>query len=56
MVRRETSSNLISFLDVMCCGFGAVIMLVVILNANMMKQRTQQSEDLRGEVQRAAAL
>jgi hypothetical protein len=55
-VRRSSDAGLISFLDVMCCGFGAVILLVVILNANVVQKRAQQSEDLRGELQRVTAL
>jgi hypothetical protein len=54
--RRAISTNLVSFLDVMCCGFGAVLMLVVILNASAVQRREAQSQDLRAEVQRAAAL
>ena len=54
--RRSSDAGLISFLDVMCCGFGAVILLVVILNSNVVQKRAQQSEDLRGELQRVTAL
>lgn len=56
MRARPVASNLVSFLDVMCCGFGAIILLVVILNANVVKQRAQQSQDLRGELERVTAL
>ena len=31
--RWEIGGSLISFMDVMCCGFGAVILLVVVLNS-----------------------
>lgn len=54
--RRNTAAGLISFLDVMCCGFGAVILLVVILNADVVRKRGQQSADLRTELERAATL
>ena len=54
--RRTTEAGLISFLDVMCCGFGAVILLVVILNANVVRKRAAHTEDLRAGLQRATAL
>lgn len=54
--RRKTDAGLISFLDVMCCGFGAVILLVVVLNADVVRKRGQQSEDLRTELERATTL
>jgi hypothetical protein len=54
--RRETGASLISFLDVMCCGFGAVILLVVILNNQVLTRREQQSAEVRAELTRVAAL
>jgi hypothetical protein len=54
--RRTNEAGLISFLDVVCCGFGAIILLVVILNANVVRERTAQTADLRAELQRATAL
>ncbi len=39
-----------SFLDVMFCGFGAVVLLVLILNYDTVKARTKAFSDLRGEV------
>jgi len=41
-----------SFLDVMFCGFGSVILLVMIVNANALTKREKLHEDLRGEVER----
>jgi TolA-binding protein len=53
--RRTNEAGLISFLDVVCCGFGAIILLVVILNANVVRERAAQTADLRAELQRATA-
>lgn len=41
-----------SFLDVMFCGFGSVVLLVMIVNANAITKREELHEDLRGEVDR----
>lgn len=49
--RKEVSVGLISFLDVMCCGFGAIILLVVILNANLVKTREEATKALRSQAQ-----
>ncbi|HSE76394.1 MAG TPA: VWA domain-containing protein [Alphaproteobacteria bacterium] len=54
--RRTTEAGLISFLDVMCCGFGAVILLVVILNANVVRKRVEHTGDFRAELRRATAV
>lgn len=54
--RRDSSTGLISFLDVMCCGFGAVVLLVVILNGNLVEKREVQSEGLREELRQATQL
>ena len=56
MARREESVNLISFMDVMCCGFGAVILLFVIIVATAVKERAEPSLELSAELQRATAL
>lgn len=53
--RRQSDAGMISFLDVICCGFGAVILLVVILNANIVQTREQESENLRSELARVTA-
>jgi len=47
----QTTFNL-SFLDIMFCGFGAVVLLVLIINANMIRTRKIQHRDLRAEVVR----
>lgn len=42
----------LSFLDVMFCGFGSVILLVMIVNADTLSRRKEVHQDLRGEVTR----
>ena len=48
--RREVSVFGLSFLDVMFCGFGSVILLVMIINSQTLAQRKEVRQDLRGEV------
>jgi len=48
--RRAIAPFSLSFLDVMFCGFGAVVLLVLILNTHTVKARKQYQEDLRSEV------
>lgn len=50
--RRSTSQFNLSFLDVMCCGFGAVVLLVMLLNGDMIAARKEIVADLRSEVTR----
>ena len=50
--RREVSVFGLSFLDVMFCGFGSVILLVMIINSQTLAQRKEVRQDLRGEVKR----
>lgn len=50
--RRSTSQFNLSFLDVMCCGFGAVVLLVMLLNGDMVATRREIVSDLRSEVMR----
>ena len=53
MKRRRTVNPFgMSFLDVMFCGFGSVVLLVMIVNANAITQREELHKDLRGEVDR----
>ena len=54
--RRETPAASMSFLDVMFCGFGAVVLLVMILNGEVLQKREHKFEDLRAELARASAL
>ena len=50
--RRDVSVFGLSFLDVMFCGFGSVILLVMIINSDTLAQRKEVHQDLRGEVKR----
>jgi hypothetical protein len=53
MRRRRTVNPFgMSFLDVMFCGFGSVVLLVMIVNANAITKREELHKDLRGEVDR----
>ena len=53
MKRRRTANPFgMSFLDVMFCGFGSVVLLVMIVNANALSKREELHKDLRGEVDR----
>jgi len=51
-IRRNTSQFNLSFLDVMCCGFGAVVLLVMLLNGDMLATRQKIVADLTSEVTR----
>jgi len=50
--RKNLSSFNLSFLDIMFCGFGAVVLLVLIINANTISSRREHHEDLRADVVR----
>lgn len=50
--RRSFSVFNMSFLDCICCGFGAVILLFVVMNARAVSSRQDQVKDLRSEVNR----
>jgi hypothetical protein len=50
--QRNISPFNLSFLDIMFCGFGAVVLLVMLLNGQMVARRNEQITDLRGEVTR----
>jgi len=50
MARREFTVFSMSFLDCICCGFGAVILLFVLMNARASHSREELTRDLRGEV------
>ncbi len=52
MKRRPVNVIGLSFLDVMFCGFGSVILLVMIVNADTITRRNEVHEDRRGEVVR----
>lgn len=48
--RRNTEVFSLSFLDVICCGFGAVILFYTIISAQSGIERTRLAEDLSAEV------
>jgi Mg-chelatase subunit ChlD len=52
MKRRPVSPFSLSFLDIMFCGFGAVVLLVLILNTDTVRARNAVFADLRSEVVR----
>ena len=52
MRRRPISPFSLSFLDIMFCGFGAVVLLVLILNTDTVRARNETFADLRGQVVR----
>ena len=52
MRRRKINVFSLSFLDCICCGLGAVILLFVIVNAKSAIRRDTVTSDLQGEVSR----
>ena len=52
MNRRSLSVFSLSFIDCICCGLGAIILLFVIANARSTSQRHQVTQDLKSEVER----
>lgn len=50
MKRRKFNIFSLSFLDCICCGFGAVVLLFVLMNARASASREEIHKDLRGEV------
>jgi hypothetical protein len=52
MRRRKVEFFSLSFLDVVCCGFGAVILVFTILNAVFGGSYRPVTDELRGEVDR----
>ena len=49
MARRRFSPFSLSFLDIMCCGFGAVVLMVLIINAGTEDRSRKRTHDLRSE-------
>ncbi|MCS6948667.1 MAG: VWA domain-containing protein [Steroidobacteraceae bacterium] len=50
--RRRTEVFSLSFLDVICCGFGAVVLFYTIITAQTGLERIRKTEDLTGEVRK----
>lgn len=58
LVKKQRDNNTFSlaFLDIMCCGFGAVVLLVMLLNGKTLQRREETQKDLRAEVERVTML
>jgi hypothetical protein len=52
MARRKTEIFSLSFLDVIACGFGAIVLFYTILSAQAGVQRQARNDDLQAEVDR----
>jgi hypothetical protein len=52
MARRKTEVFSMSFLDVIACGFGAIVLFYTILSAQAGVQRQERNDDLQAEVSR----
>ena len=48
--RRQVSPFSLSFLDIMFCGFGAVVLLVLVLDHDTVRARSKTFADLRSEI------
>ena len=49
--RNPLSAFNLSFLDIMFCGFGAVVLLVLIVNSQMVRSREEHHQDQRARVE-----
>ena len=52
MRRRRTEIFSMSFLDCICCGFGAVVLFYVIVSAQTGERRLRRNDDLAAQVNR----
>jgi hypothetical protein len=52
MKRKKLNGFSISFIDCICCGLGAMILLFVVVNSQNAAQRQRVTEDLRSETDR----
>jgi len=50
MARRKTEVFSMSFLDVIACGFGAIVLFYTIISAQAGVQRQERNDDLKAEV------
>lgn len=50
MARRKFDIFSMSFLDTICCAFGAVVLLYMVINANAGRSFEKQTSDLHAEV------
>ena len=51
--RRRISSFNLSFLDIMFCGFGAVVLLVLIINTHTLNRRSESVANIEAELHQA---
>jgi hypothetical protein len=56
MLKKKITPTSFAFLDIMFCGFGAVVLLVMILNGDVLRKREETFKDLRAEFKRVLAL
>jgi hypothetical protein len=56
MPRREANAFALSFLDCICCGFGAVILVFMIISAKIQEQSNQKLEQLASDRTRLEAI
>ena len=52
MKRRKLNVFSLSFIDCICCGLGAIILLFVVVNAKSAHRRDAVTSDLRAQVNR----
>src|SRR5262245_41112866 len=52
MPRREINIFTMSFLDAICCGFGAVVLLFMVINANVDMSAKNERDNLSAEARR----
>ena len=52
MARRSFTTSNLAFLDVMACGFGAVVLFYMIINAQVAVRADKQNIELSGETSR----
>ena len=50
--KKQISSFNLAFLDIMFCGFGAVVLLVLIINSQIVSDNKEKNENLTAEVDR----
>jgi len=56
MRKRHATPFSLAFLDIMFCGFGAVVLLVILLNGEVLTKRQERQADLRADLARATKL
>jgi hypothetical protein len=54
--KRENNRFNLSFLDIMCCGFGAVVLLVMLINGKTLQRRNETRNHLKAQLERVSIL